>query len=93
MRYKVGFFTSRHPEIDGREIGQSFVVLQAIDLNAPSVAEAVRAAKGRVNLDLLRAELTRRFPTAKVVNYTVQRMGKNQPRTWMRSFLSWRIIE
>jgi hypothetical protein len=93
MKYKVGFFTARHNKIDGSKIGDSYIILQTIEITANSEVEAVKLAKETVNVNLLRNELTRRYPTAKIVNYTVQKVGKNQPRTWLRSFLSWRIIE
>lgn len=93
MRFTVGFFTAKQAEIDKPQIGESFAILQTITVNAPTETEAIRLAKGRADLPRLRAELTRRFPAAKIINYTVQRAGKNQPRTWLRSFSSWRIIE
>lgn len=93
MRWTIGFFTARHPEIDPQEIGTSYAILAKITLNAPSYAEAVKLAKERVDLEQLRAELTRRWPNAKYVGYTGQHRSKKAGRTWLRSQTTWRIID
>jgi len=93
MRFKVGFFTARHPEIDPKGFGECYVYFQKVTVNAKSVSEAVAKAKERVDLDYMRQELTRRYPNARFINYTVQHMHRDAAKTWGRSFQSWRIIE
>ena len=89
MRFKVGFFTARHPEIDGSDPTSCYAFLQTFSLNAKSRADAADKAKARVDKDLLKAELTRRWPNAKAVNYTMQHMSKTASKTWGRSFTRW----
>lgn len=93
MRWKIGFFTARHPEIDKIKIGSSDVILAEFNINAPNYAEAVKIAKSRVDVEYLKQEVTRRWPNAKFVSYTGQHLHKKATVSWLRSFTSWRIIE
>ena len=90
-KYKVGFFTVRHPEIDGTRIGDSYVTLATVDVQAKSNTEAVQIAKSQVDIEALKQQLADRWPDAKFISYTTQIQQRNAPRTWCRSFASWRL--
>lgn len=94
-RFKVGFYTARHPEFDEEALKarSHMVFLQKLEILAKDHSEALKLAKEQVDRDLLRKELLKRYPTAKFVGYTWQEIRKNAHYTWGRVEGQMRIVD